>query len=55
MDQHSLGHNPVLSWAHDRSTSAGNWPPVNSTPTKRTMSDSDDCEDVFSEGSSKDQ
>lgn len=56
MDPHSLPHNPPLSWGYSGTTPpAGNWSGVNSRSVKRPLSESDDCDDVFSEESSKEQ
>lgn len=56
MDSNNLSHNPPLSWGYTSGApSAGTWSNVPSRSVKRPLSESDDCEDVFSEESSKEQ
>lgn len=55
MDSHSLSHNPPVPWSYpDMNSVVGTWP-GSSRPIKRPHSESDDCDDVFSEESSKEQ
>ncbi|GJQ67498.1 hypothetical protein Trydic_g5137 [Trypoxylus dichotomus] len=51
---HSLSQNTPLHWGYSGSSTAS-WAPVSSRPLKRPLSESDDCDDVFSEESSKEQ
>lgn len=56
MDPHNLPHNPPLPWGYSGGVpSSGSWSSVPSRPVKRALSESDDCDDVFSEESSKEQ
>lgn len=50
---HSLSQNTPLHWGYSANPVAS-WQPV-SRPVKRALSESDDCDDVFSEESSKEQ
>lgn len=57
MEHHSLSQNPPLHWGYSAAAAnqaATSWAPVTRAP-KRPLSESDDCEDVFSEESSKEQ
>lgn len=51
---HSLSQNTPLHWGYSGANPAASWQPV-SRPVKRPLSESDDCDDVFSEESSKEQ
>lgn len=51
---HSLSQNPPLHWGYSSNSAATSWAPV-TRPVKRPLSESDDCDDVFSEESSKEQ
>lgn len=57
MDPHNLTHNPPIPWGYSPGVpSSGSWSSVPvSHPVKRRLSESDDCDDVFSEESSKEQ
>lgn len=49
MEPHAHSHNPPLGWSYG-SPSATCWPPAPTVaPVKRPLSESDDCDDVFSE------
>ncbi|XP_022915656.1 hairy/enhancer-of-split related with YRPW motif protein [Onthophagus taurus] len=50
-----MDHNTPLHWGYS-SANAPSWPPAQrSSGSKRPLSESDDCDDVFSEESSKEQ
>ncbi|CAG9769530.1 unnamed protein product [Ceutorhynchus assimilis] len=50
---HSLSQNPPLHWGYSSSNASSSWQPV-TRASKRPLSESD-CDDVYSEESSKDQ
>ncbi|XP_017777847.1 PREDICTED: hairy/enhancer-of-split related with YRPW motif protein 1 [Nicrophorus vespilloides] len=49
-----LSQNPPLHWGYSGTNASSSWAPV-TRAAKRPLSESDDCDDVFSEGSSKEQ
>ncbi|XP_008190819.2 hairy/enhancer-of-split related with YRPW motif protein [Tribolium castaneum] len=52
---HALSQNTPLHWGYSANNpNASSWQPV-ARPVKRPLSESDDCDDVFSEESSKEQ
>ncbi|KAB0801243.1 hypothetical protein PPYR_05597 [Photinus pyralis] len=51
---HSSSHNASMHWNYSAANTTASWTPP-SRPVKRPLSESDDCDEIFSEESSKDQ
>ncbi|KAF5294747.1 hypothetical protein FQA39_LY00231 [Lamprigera yunnana] len=51
---HSSQHNASLHWNYSGGNPSASWTP-SSRPIKRPLSESDDCDEIYSEGSSKEQ